>query len=43
MIGRISRNIKLKTVIRSSFLILSSVVAMQSVDAANCDLNSHSD
>ena len=42
MIGSICRNIKLKTVIRGGFLLLSSVVAMQSAYAANRYLNSHS-
>ncbi len=41
MISCIYRNIKLKTVIKEDFPLLSSVVAMQSVYAANCDLNSY--
>ncbi len=36
MISSICRNIKLKTVIKGSFLLLSGVVAMQSAYAANC-------
>jgi hypothetical protein len=42
MISSICRNLKLKTDIREGFLILSSIVAMQSAYAANYDLNLHS-
>jgi hypothetical protein len=41
MISSIYRNIKLKTAIREGFLLLYNVLAMQTVYAANCDLNSH--